>query len=183
MNDAPLPDQPTIPEIPRFPEDDAGTKSVRRRPPTSRTPVVALGIAILLGGGLAWGVVAMIPDTWKLRWKGNADSTSPTQDPESNSEANREPDGPAAGLPDGPVPVIPKRTKIRPAARGNDSDRLDARVARQIEQRAAAMLAEARRLHANGQKNEAGCVLEVLRNRYPGTKAAGDAEKLLWTID
>jgi hypothetical protein len=183
MSDEQQTDDPTgIPDIPVFPQCDDGSQRIVRRPRANRTPVAALAVAVLLGGGLAWGVVAMIPDSWKHRWKRGAEASRTSDGGETNTPADGA-DGPSPIVPDGPAPVIPLRTERKPQAGGDAIEDADARLARRMEERAAELLADAKRLHSKRLTKAAVRVLEDLRNRYPDTKAAVEAEKLLLKID
>jgi len=175
-------DRSEIPDVPEFPQEDDGARGIARRPRANRMPLAALAIAAVLGAGLAWGVVAMIPDSWKHRWKRGADSAETNVAGDAKTSVD-DADDASPTIPDGPTPVIPLRTERKQQPTADATEDADAKLARRMEERAAELLADAKRLQSKRLTKAAVRVLQDICNRYPSTKAAVEAEKLLLKID
>ena len=188
MSDFP-PDNEAEPKTvaPEIRIDDSQQDAARRmRRSKSSFPLAALIVAGLLGGALAWGVVAIIPDSWKFRISGKsadgetAQKKSRKSDKENSDTAGQEKrsDWSATTIPD-----IPMRKKRKRTAADQSRDEVAAKFVKKLEQEAATMLNEAKRLLSRKQTKRAVRILEEILARFPGSRAAVEAEKLLLTVD
>ena len=167
--------------------DDSRQNSARQtRRSNSSFSLTALIVAALLGGALAWGVAAMIPDSWKFRMSGKSANEETAKKHRSKSGRENSDTAGQERLSDWPtttIPDIPMRKKRKRSAAGRSTDEVAAKFVKQLEQRAAMRLNEAKRLLSRKETKRAVRILEEILSRFPGSRAAVEAENLLLTVD
>ena len=151
------------PDISVTPEPDTGSRHTARAA-RSKKSLWGLLIAVLGGGAIAFGLVQLIPDNWRI-------DVGKNSKPRKKPRANRQPANLQLGKGGStkravlPVERNPVRKPSPPRTREDHE--------------AVKLLEQAKALIAEGKKDDAIDLLEQIRNQYPGTTSEPEAVKLL----
>jgi hypothetical protein len=179
--------QPENPEQPPSPpvEIDLGSESTESAPDSSFEPVNSPGdqpaglkprssplgllAAIIAGGIIAYGLVSLIPDNWRINLGGSSK-------PKKGLLSNR----PGADGPSGEF-SIKKSSKSKSEQKSSPEKTSKKTTAPTTPegQEAAELLKDAKKLLADKKTDEANTILERILNEFAETDAATEAEKLL----
>lgn len=133
--------------------------------------MLALLLAVVAGGLIAFGLVQLVPDSWRINIGGKG-ATSAGGRKQANRPARNKASGDNAATPSIEAGSLNRTGRDVPEQKRTPPDTPEERAATQL-------LDEAKALLAAGKRDQAIPLLEKTYSAYPGTAAAVEALKLV----